>query len=75
MKRLILLLSLAAVVAWATAQMTPTERLNEQRRQQLMAQQQAQQQAAQEAARRVTTRRLNAPCVIPDSYYPFRTCK
>lgn len=53
----------------SSAQMTPTERLNEQRRQQA--------EAAQRAAyeRRVQSRRLPAPCVVPDSWYPLRTCR
>ena len=51
-------------------QPSPTERLNEQRRQQQQAAYRAQQDA-----RRVSTRRLPAPCVVPDSYYPLRTCK
>lgn len=52
------------------AQPTPTERLAQQRRDQQMANYKA-----QLDARHVTTRRLPAPCVVPDSYYPLRTCK
>jgi hypothetical protein len=65
------LASLLLVSPFASAQPSPTERLNAQRRQQ--AQQQRQQQ--QQAQRRVATRRLPAPCAVPDSYYPLRTCR
>ena len=64
------LVALLVVSELAAAQQTPTERLNEQRRQQAMDAQKAQQ-----GVRRVTTRRLPAPCVVPDSYYPLRTCR
>jgi len=66
------LASLLLVSHLAAAQPTPTEMLNAQRQQQ--AQQQSVQQQ-QEQRRRVATRRLPAPCVVPDSYYPFSTCK
>jgi len=61
-------LLLALVSQDVGAQQTPTEKLNEQRRQQAQAAE-----AAKAQGRRVTTRRLPAPCVVPDSYYPFRT--
>jgi hypothetical protein len=67
------LASLLLVSHLATAQPTPTEKLNAQRQQQ--AQQQRQQQQQREQQRRVATRRLSAPCVVPQSYYPFSTCK
>jgi type II secretory pathway pseudopilin PulG len=66
------LVSLLLVSHMASAQPSPTERLNAQRQQQAQQQRQQQQQAQQ---RRVATRRLPAPCVVPDSYYPLRTCK
>lgn len=66
------LASLLLVSHLASAQPTPTEMLNAQRQQQVQ-QQRVQQQ--QENQRRVATRRLPAPCVVPESYYPFRTCK
>jgi len=51
-------------------QKTPTELLNDQRRQQAL-----DAANALNGARRVSTRRLSAPCVVPDSYYPLRTCR
>ena len=51
------------------AALTPTEQLAEQRRHQ------QEQQVAQQNARRVQTRRLPVPCVVPDDYYPLRTCR
>jgi hypothetical protein len=67
------LAALALVQSVAHAQMTPTEQLADQRRRQQ--QQQQQQQQAQQNARRVTTRRLPAPCAVPDNYYPLRSCR
>ena len=62
--------ALLAISHFVAAQMSPTQKLAEQRRQQQQAAYKAQQDA-----RKVATRRLPAPCVVPDSYYPLRTCK
>ena len=66
------LASLLIFSTFTSAQPSPTERINYQRQQQAQQQRQQQQQAQQ---RRVATRRLPAPCVVPDSYYPLRTCR
>jgi hypothetical protein len=71
-----LALALAALLASAAAQTPTAAQLNAQRNAELGRQQQAARQQQQQAEqRRIATRRLPVPCVVPDSYYPLRTCR
>lgn len=74
--KLLCLVTLFMASQVVLAQLSPTEQLNQQRQAQLREQQRQIQQSQQAAqnARRIATRRLQPPCVVPDSYYPLRTC-